>query len=205
MTQKDKILAIAAKEVGCNEEWRDVVGYENLYQVSNLGRVKSMDRMVQGKNDCRIEIKGKELTPFLHRDYFHVNIADRDGGRGSKQKRVHRLVAEAFILNPNGLPVINHKDENKLNNNVDNLEWCTAVYNANYGARNKKISQNTKGKKTKAVVGVNMATGHKIIFNSLTSVCSLGLDKGSVWRAIHGYTKSSYGYHWRYIENENAG
>ena len=109
------------------EVWKDVVGYEGYYQVSNLGKVKSLS------------VFNRELKPYINKDgYFQVTLY-KDKSR--TLKRVHRIVAEAFIPNESGLPIINHKDENKLNNNAENLEWCTNQYNINYGSTRTKISQ----------------------------------------------------------------
>jgi hypothetical protein len=104
-----------------NEEWKPIENYEDLYWVSNFGNVKS-------------KRKNKKLSINLD-GYYVVNLSKN--GK-SKIFNVHRLVAKAFISNPNNLPQVNHKDENKLNNNVDNLEWCDSNYNHNYGTRNKR-------------------------------------------------------------------
>ena len=121
------------------EEWRDVVGFEGLYQVSNLGRVKGLDRLVDtniNNVDKRIS-KGKLLKPqFNNKGYKRVNLC-KNGT--FKSVFVHRLVAEAFIPNPNNYPVVNHKDENKQNNCVENLEWCTQKYNMNWNGVMKKV------------------------------------------------------------------
>ena len=104
-----------------NEIWKDIVGYEGLYQVSNLGNVK------------RINFFKKErfVIPCSNGSgYLYVSLS-----KNNKRKNfyIHRLVATAFIENHDNLPVINHKDENRSNNSVDNLEWCTQKYNCNYG------------------------------------------------------------------------
>lgn len=114
-----------------NEEiWKDIEGYEGLYQVSNYGRVKRM--FIKGAKKETILKLAKNKT-----GYIRVCLS-----KNSKKsnKHIHRLVAEAFIPNPNNLPQINHKDENPNNNYVDNLEWCNGKYNTNYGTRNKRIS-----------------------------------------------------------------
>ena len=111
------------------EIWKDIKGYEGLYQVSNLGRVKSLKNS-SGKSRERIK-----TLRVSNRGYYLVNLCKN---RYYETKSVHRLVAEAFIPNPENLPVINHKDENQLNNNFDNLEWCSQKYNLNYSAKRKK-------------------------------------------------------------------
>lgn len=109
------------------EVWRTIQGYEGLYEVSNLGRVRSLDHY---DSLGRLHM-GVILKPQLdgRKNYLHVSL-----GRHS-MKQVHRLVAEAFLDNPDGLPQVNHKDENKTNNTVENLEWCSAKYNNNYGSK----------------------------------------------------------------------
>ena len=118
------------------EEWRPVVGYEGLYEVSNTGQIRSFDRYVKYSNG-RIHLhKGKVLSPIKDKDgYLQVNLCYN--GK-IHQIKVHRIVAQAFIPNPNNLPQVNHKDEDKTNNSVDNLEWCTVKYNNNYGSRKDK-------------------------------------------------------------------
>lgn len=111
------------------EEWRPIEGYEGLYEVSSYGRVRSLDRYVKGKG-YRLH-KGKVLIPVKSKlGYLQLNLY-YNGKR--HQSKIHRLVAQAFLPNPDNLPMINHKDEDKTNNNVDNLEWCSAKYNVNYG------------------------------------------------------------------------
>lgn len=129
-----------------NEIWKPVVGWEGLYEVSNLGNVKVLDRFVNSgiKNNSSVKRRGQILKQYDKRGYMQVTLT-LNGKR--KYCNVHRLVAEAFIPNPDDLPQINHKDENKLNNNVNNLEWCTAKYNCNYGNRNSKIYNCTSFRK----------------------------------------------------------
>ena len=110
------------------EEWRPVSGYEGFYEVSNRGSVRSLDRTVICKDGRSYLKKGRVLKPTASGKgpYYMVSLTKE----GSELvKSVHRIVATAFIPNPNSLPVINHKDENKLNNCADNLEWCTQQYN----------------------------------------------------------------------------
>ena len=118
------------------EEWRDIKGYEGKYKISNLGRVKSL-------KDSKGNYREKILKHRNNCGYLYVDLYKNSRG---KTYQVHRLVAEAFIPNPNNLPCVNHKDENPSNNCVENLEWCTTKYNANYGTRNKRVSEKMKGK-----------------------------------------------------------
>ena len=129
------------------EIWTDVKGYEGLYQVSTLGQVRSLDRIYEyqssaGKNYTRL-IKGQILKQSYYLKYMGVGLSVKGV---TKNCLVHRLVAEAFIPNPNNLPQVNHKDEDPSNNCVDNLEWCSASYNVNYGARNDLVSTALKGR-----------------------------------------------------------
>ena len=113
------------------EIWKDIKDYEGHYQVSNLSRVRSLDRYIKGKGHSLQFKKGRILKPTKDRyGYLQVTLCKNNI---KKEYKVHRLVAEAFIDNPDNLPQVNHRDENKLNNNVDNLEWCSAKYNTNYG------------------------------------------------------------------------
>ncbi len=128
----------------CDIEWKDVVGYEGYYKVSNTGRVIRLERKIWSPRNNAWSTLPEKLLPLEattsgsnNIPYVKVTLT-KDGE--VKHYFVHRLVAEAFIPNPNGYAVINHKDENSLNNNVSNLEWCTQEYNTNYGNRNTKVS-----------------------------------------------------------------
>ena len=113
-----------------SEIWKTVNGFPN-YEVSTYGNVRSKDRIVKRKN-VDAHIKGFNLKPRLIKGYYRVTLYAGDR-KHKKQYLIHRLVAEHFLDNPNNYPFINHKDENGLNNHVDNLEFCTAKYNSNYG------------------------------------------------------------------------
>ena len=115
-----------------NEKWVDIKGFEDLYQVSNNGRIRSKNKYVQCKNGKSFYLHHRIIkTTRINSGYLVVNLHLIDGT--IKHFLVHRLVAENFIPNPNNLEQVNHKDENKLNNNVFNLEWCTREYNSVYG------------------------------------------------------------------------
>ncbi|MBO6272866.1 NUMOD4 motif-containing HNH endonuclease [bacterium] len=133
------------------EVWKDVEGYVGFYQVSNFGRVKSCARKIsagEGSNHKYNTLTERLLSLNSSGKYCQV-IMCKNGI--AKAKTVHRLVAEAFIPNPNNLPCVNHKDENPLNNCVDNLEWCTYKYNNEYNNRvgkcKDKISKTLAGRK----------------------------------------------------------
>ena len=122
-----------------NEEWRPIEGYEGLYEVSNLGRVRSLDMYVKSRYGNYRLHKGKVLSPTKDR-YGYLTVTLNCNGK-SKTIKIHRLVAQAFLPNPDNLPQVNHRDENPSNDNVDNLEWCNAKYNSNYKTRNIRIRE----------------------------------------------------------------
>ena len=115
------------------EIWKDISGFNGKYKISNFGRVKSFH------NNKELMLK----PSVSHYGYPRVTLYYNGI---SKYYEIHRLVALYFIPNINNLPCVNHKDENKLNNHADNLEWCSILYNVNYGTRNERISVNNKGK-----------------------------------------------------------
>lgn len=125
-----------------NEVWKDVPNYEGLYQVSNLGRVKSLTRQsacyIQNGKRRSYTVKSKICKQHLVMGYLMSHLS-KDNKK--VMHKTHRLVAEAFLPNDKKLPQVNHIDENKLNNKVENLEWCTAKENNNHGTRNKRISE----------------------------------------------------------------
>lgn len=120
------------------EIWKDIENYEGVYQISNMGRIKVLDHTITKKDGRKLRIKEKILTPTIRgkkgNEYYHITLK-------RKCYRVNRLVAKAFIPNPNNLPCVNHKDENKLNNKVSNLEWCTYQYNNTYNNIHKRTNK----------------------------------------------------------------
>ena len=177
-------------------EWKDVKGYEGLYMVSNKGEVKSLPRIVH------IKSRGTESETFRRGVLLKsdINNSGREQVRLYREGRVqiclvHRLVAMAFIPNPLNLPQINHKDENPLNNRVDNLEWCTAQYNGSYGTRPSKfmhrVSQYTlQGEKVasyKSLEDAAKAVGCH--YTQISHCCS-----------EEGKEKTAKGFIWKYDE-----
>ena len=177
------------------EEWRDIKGYEGKYMVSNLGRVKSLNYSNTGKEgilNARDNGKG----------YLRV-ILWKDGK--DKKYRINRLVAQAFIPNPDNLPEVNHKDEDKTNNRVENLEWCDRSYNVNYGTRNKKAGKKIAEKRSKPVFSVNKESGLIMWWQSASEAekCT-GIDHSSISKCCKGKKKSIGGYYWFYAESEEV-
>jgi len=189
------------------EIWKDVVGYEGMYKVSNLGNVRSLDRIITHKNGRQFSVKGKLLTPKNHTGgYFQVCLGAK------KYRYVHRLVAGAFILNQENLPEVNHKDENKKNNHVDNLEWCTSKYNTNYGTCIQRMLENMDYSKTtiaahkaNKIPVLQLDTNHNLIrkWDSIIAaeIGVRGKKTGLINKCCQGKTKTAYGYKWQY-ENQ---
>lgn len=110
------------------EIWKPIKDYEGLYEISNFGNVRSLDRVVICKDGRKFPIKGKNKTVYKNRNgYLQVNL-----NKNNKlvHKEIHRLIAESFIENKNNLPIVNHIDENQLNNDISNFEWCSDLHNS---------------------------------------------------------------------------
>lgn len=172
-------------------EWKTIEGYEGLYEVSNDGCVRSLDRMVTFNDKgsmCTSLRRGKMMSPFTDKSgYKGVSLYKE--GRG-KHFLVHRLVAMAFIPNENCLPEVNHKDENKSNNCVDNLEWCTSQYNGAYGLRPNKYK--------KAVAQCDAEGNVLRVFRSVTEAAkAMGCHYTCISHALRDRTKLK-GYYFTY-------
>lgn len=171
-----------------NEIWKDIKEYEGLYQVSNFGRVKSLKF---GKE--------KVMSPVLHtRGYFNIELSNK-GLR--KVKKIHRLVAEAFIPNPKNLPQVNHKDENKANNHVENLEWCTNGENARYGTRIKRIAENNKKKIQQFDLDGNFIREWR---SAVDIENETGLGRTNIRACCRGKIRKAYGFIWRYTDENSS-
>lgn len=166
------------------EIWKDINGYDGDYSVSTYGRVKSK------KSGVDHILSQTQATG----GYLYVWLS-KDGKVSSR--RVHRLVAMAFIPNPNSNPQVNHKDENRRNNHVENLEWCSPLYNANYGLRGKRISD----RKNKAVAQISVDTGAVIrTFKSGKEAAEvLGLLVEKINACCRGERQTHGGYRWKRV------
>lgn len=165
------------------EIWRDIPNYEELYQASNFGFIR------------RIHKKGTThtLKGVINKDgYYRVHLS-----KNSEVKNfyVHRLIAETFIPNPNNLPFINHKKElEKLNNKIDNLEWCNSKYNANYGTRNQRVAEKIK----KPIYQIKDNHIIKKWDSSQSASEVLHISRGNIVSCCRGKRKTAGGYIWRY-------
>ena len=167
------------------EIWKDIEGYEGLYQVSNLGRVKSL-----GNNKTRKEkiLKSTKNT----NGYLEVQLC-KEGKH--KKYLTHRLVAQAFIPNPNNLLEVNHINEDKTDNRVDNLEYCDRKYNCNYGTRNKKVAI------VKSIPILQFSLDGELVrkWDSAEEASKeLNIFRSSINECCRGRRKSAGGYRWKY-------
>jgi hypothetical protein len=181
------------------EKWMPIKGFEGIYEVSSLGRVKSLPRLdSRGNRVPELIMKQRESNCGYSRVFLTLK---------GKQKpfSVHRLVAQAFIPNPNGFPQVNHKNENKSDNRAENLEWCTAKYNSCYGTRISRLSRNLQkeiiqytldGKEVaryKSLKDAAKAIGAKYV-GGIGVAANRYVDK-------HGSThQTAYGYRWEWAD-----
>ena len=186
------------------ENWKDIKGYEGFYQVSDCGNVRSLERDVYNPRGTVIRhMEEKILAPNLNRCGYQYVSFSLNGK--IKSITVHRLVAEAFIPNPENKPQVNHLDEVKTNNVVENLEWCSAQENVNYGTRTARAIQNRRSYK------LGNAPSAKAVFCeelNKTFDCAkraeeeLGIRGSSICNVCKGKQKTAGKLHWRYA-NEN--
>ena len=180
------------------EIWKDIEGFEGLYQVSSFGKVKSLPKKFKVHNQCgetesyRVT-KEKILKPQQDKyGYLRVTLCNN---KGHFLKQIHRLVARAFIPNPNNLPEVNHRDENKENNFYNNLEYCTTQYNQTYGTIRKRISEAHSIDVLQIdFYGVIVKKWHGI--NNASRV--LKINHANIISCCKGKRKSAGGYIWRY-------
>lgn len=170
------------------EIWKDVVGYEGLYEVSSLGAVRNAKTK-------------RQLRPtYTKKGYALVWLYGKDhiAGRNGKAFAVHRIVANAFCKKRDGADEVNHLNEDKADNRACNLEWCTHKENSSYGTRGKRIGEaNLNGKKSKVVYQFSEDGRLVAIFPSMAEVQrSTGFRKGNIWKQMTGQSKTAYGFKW---------
>lgn len=182
------------------EIWKDISGYEGLYQVSNLGRVRSFDRYVRNGTSNRNIKRGKILKPCVTRDgYLQLNLIK---DKKKKVSTIHRLVAKAFIENPENKPCVNHIDGNKQNNNVTNLEWVTYSENTIHAM---KIGLKTDPKgRNHYKRAVNQYTLDGKFIRRWESIKAVqdkwNLKSIKISSCCRGRIKTSLGYKWEYAD-----
>ena len=178
------------------EEWKDIKGFEGLYAISNYGRVKSLKRICRA-NTCGLRtIEEKILSPCVASSGYCIVVLSKNGAH--KSCSIHRLVAEAFIENPENKKEVNHKDECKTNNIFTNLEWCDRAYNANYGTSVKRCS----AKKFKKVAQIDINSGVVIrVFPSAKLAEEMtGISRKNISMVCLNKRKIAGGYIWKFAE-----
>lgn len=195
------------KEVLCKTEeiWKPVKGYEEFYEVSNTGKVRNVERYIKNGKGYRI-LRSKELSQREDKDgYLMVSLC---ANRTKCDKRVHRLVLTAFVPNSNNLPQVNHKDENKKNNHVDNLEWCTAKYNLAYkGGVQKRLDTflRNKANNHRYKVAQYAKSGElvKVWRTANFAAKETGFSRTTILDCLSGTQKTAHGFIWGKIDVED--
>lgn len=196
------------KEIKFREQelWKDIKGFEGIYQVSNLGNIRSLDRKTNTaiKNQNYVVKKGKMIKPHVAMGYYALSLS-----KGNKiiTQRVHKLVAQTFIPNPENKPCVNHKDGNKLNNRIDNLEWCSHKENAQHAHRTGLYSREQELKQAKLMNNARKRPIQQILNGKVIATYEslieaerkTGINNDNIWHALNGYCKKAKGYEWKYL------
>ena len=188
------------------EVWKDIKGYENLYQVSNYGNVKSLDRYIKNKNGKMQFYNEKILRPNDSKGYLKVTLSKNNRQRTF---RIHVLVAKTFISNPENKPEVNHKDGNKHNNHIDNLEWNTRreneihAYQKGLAKPSKKqkeaVAKYAKENYSKKIIQYDLNGNFIKEWNSMADIWrELGIRASLICRCCKGLRTHTYGYIWKY-------
>lgn len=175
------------------ECWGWYPGYEGIAQVSTRGQVQTVDRWITDKNGKKRFIKGRILRPVRGKDgYLRVTLS-RDGKQ--RTYKVHRLVAETWLDNPENKPQVNHLDENKENCSVENLSYCSAKANINWGTGIKRRAAS----RSMPVQAIDVKTGEVVLeFPSMMEAGRKGFDQAHVSLCCRGKRRTHKGYKWRY-------
>lgn len=183
--------------VNMKELWRAIPGYEGLYQVSNMGNVRSEDKVIKLYNGGSWIRKGRPKKPVISKDgYLQVSLCKNGKPRTWK---VHRLVAIAWLDNPNCYLEVNHKNEQKTDNRTENLEWCSRKYNINYGTARKRTGM-ANGK---AVVQYSIE-GHRMqeFYSGYEAQRRLGVLEQSINLCCRGKRQQAGGFRWKYADDK---
>lgn len=173
------------------EIWKPVVGYEKYYEVSNLGRIRSLDRVMTSTTGKKFIKKGRIRKQVLNTatGYYMLVL---HGDDGKETNTVHRFVAEAFLPNPNNLPLVNHKNEIKTDNRAENLEWCTRKYNMLYS--------DVPDKSKKPVVQFDPKTGKETVWDSARDAYrETGIEYKNISACCRGLRPRAGGFEWRFF------
>ena len=175
------------------EIFKDIEGYEGLYQISNLGRVKSLNYRHTGKE--------KIIKVGKHKDGYLTVCLYKEGAK--KYYTVHKLVGNAFLSNPHGFKEVNHIDEDKTNNCADNLEWCSRSYNCSYNGRAKKAGKKIAEKLGKPVIAISKESGLIMEYESIREAERLtGVYHQNIIACCKGKYKSAGNFYWYYADTE---
>ncbi len=177
-----------------NEIWKDCKHYEGLYEVSTLGRVRSLERYVANSDKSERLVPSRIISQHAGSSgYLQVGLSKN--GK-TKYELVHRLVALAFVDNPDNLPQVNHKDECKTNNEASNLEWCNRKYNMNYGT----VKQRIGAKHKRRINQYDLNSNYIATYNSQQEAArQTGISNVSIFYCCSGRTNQAGGYKWQYI------
>ena len=190
------LISTYNKRYRMSEVWKPIKGYEGIYEVSDLGRVRSLPRMLTDSKGRRHPVPMKMLKMHDRKGYDSVTLQDM--GRKAIMS-VHRLVAMAFIPNPDNLPVVNHRDENPKNNQVSNLEWCDISYNTRYGTGVER-AQAKHVYHRKAVEQLTKDGQHVATFKGVKEAArATGADASVIVRVCKGRNETAGGYRWKYL------
>ena len=183
-----------------SEIWKPIKGYEGIYEVSSYGRVRSSERTAERLdrygNISKYEVKGRIISQWKRKDgYMSVTLRSM---KTQSTLLVHRLVIETFVPNPDNLQLVNHKDENKSNNNVENLEWCTPSYNNTYNNIHMKKNMPFKKRVRQMTFDGEVIAEYE---SAADAARQTGLSNGGISSSCNGKKgfERYHGYNWEYI------